>query len=160
MQENYDSTQISGNSFEWPKNYLDYARKNPAEFMSRGIIYDYAASIENHDDFEMLKLSKSIYSMSIEELDKVKADLQHIDDIENHDYSFLCPTLEHGVTSEMLDKMSKRLQNITVLIDTYKCRELFNHTSDEEIENILQLKKQTLNYFFVLFKKIAILINK
>ena len=124
------------NSFKWTNTNLEFARKNPSELMAKGITLDYASSIEEHDAFEMLSLSKSIYSMSISELDGVKALLQQIDDIENHDYSFLCPQLEDGVTAEILDKMTKRLENITELMD-YGCK-INDKTTDEEIENLLR----------------------
>jgi hypothetical protein len=67
----------------------------------------------------------------------VKALLKQIDDIENHDYSFLCPQIEDGVTAEILDKMTKRLENITEL--SYECRKTIDaNTTDEDIENLLR----------------------
>jgi hypothetical protein len=54
-------------SFKWTKDNLKFARNNPSELMAKGITLDYAASIEEHDAFEMLSLPKSIYSMSIRE---------------------------------------------------------------------------------------------
>ena len=127
-------------SFKWTNTNLNFARNNPSELMAKGITLDYASSIEEHDAFEMLSLSKSIYSMSISELDEVKALLEQIDYIENHDYSFLCPQIENGVTAEILDKMTNRLENITELMD-YGC-EITDKTTDEEIENLLQSKQR------------------